>query len=187
MHLNLNWKKLCDIASTEVEATLMKLPAPLQEEAKQLPVTLERIPNARFLEEGIEADALGLFTGAEFAEKGYIPVPSQIILFVENHWNYAEGDENIFREEIRVYFFARVGTLFGVGRGRFGRARPGIARFHWHFLAKRDLKVAEKLFGHFFNRIGTFFKNIFLAGLVAGVRNGFFHWDFCGLLSLNFF
>ncbi|HUA68387.1 MAG TPA: hypothetical protein VMA13_07540, partial [Candidatus Saccharimonadales bacterium] len=62
---------------------LMKLPAPLREEAKQLPVTFERIPNAGLLEEGI-ADTLGIFTGAEFAEKGLIPMPSQIILFLEN-------------------------------------------------------------------------------------------------------
>jgi len=111
---DLNWKKLCDIASAEVEATLMKLPAPLREEAKQLPITLERIPNEKLLEEGIEADTLGIFTGAEFAEKGYIPLPSQIILFLENLWDYAEGDENAFREEIRTTFLHELGHFLGL-------------------------------------------------------------------------
>jgi predicted Zn-dependent protease with MMP-like domain len=112
--MNSNWKKLSEIASAEVEAVLMNLPAPLREEAKQLPVTLERIPNAQLLEEGIEADTLGIFTGAEFAEKGYIPMPSQIILFLENLWDYAESDENAFREEIRTTFLHELGHYFGL-------------------------------------------------------------------------
>ena len=112
-----NWKNLCDIASAEVEATLVKLPAPLREEAKLLPITLERVPNAKLLEEGIEADTLGVFTGAEFAEKGYIPMPSQIILFLENLWDYAEEDENAFREEIRATFLHELGHYLGLDEG----------------------------------------------------------------------
>jgi predicted Zn-dependent protease with MMP-like domain len=112
--MNLNWKNLCEIASAEVEGVLMKLPAPLREEAKQLPITLERMPNAALLEEGIEADTLGIFTGAEFAEKGHIPMPSQIILFLENLWNYGEGDEKAYREEIRTTFLHELGHYFGL-------------------------------------------------------------------------
>jgi predicted Zn-dependent protease with MMP-like domain len=112
--MNLNWKKLCEMASAEVEMVLMKLPAPLREEAKQLPVTLERVPNRELLEEGIEADTLGMFTGAEFAEKGYIPMPLQIILFLENIWEYAEGDEKAFREEIQTTFLHELGHYFGL-------------------------------------------------------------------------
>ena len=115
--MNLAWKKLCDIASAEVEAALTKLPAPLREEAKQLPVTLERIPNAKLLEEGIEADTLGIFTGAEFAEKGFIPMPSQIILFLENLWDYAEEDEKAFQEEIRTTFLHELGHYLGLDEG----------------------------------------------------------------------
>jgi predicted Zn-dependent protease with MMP-like domain len=112
--MNLDWKTLCEIASAEVEAVLISLPAPLREEAKQLPVMLERIPNAGLLEEGIEADTLGLFTGAEFAEQGHIPMPSQIILFLENVWNYAEHDEKVFREEIRTTFLHELGHYLGL-------------------------------------------------------------------------
>jgi len=92
----------------------MKLPAPLREEAKQLPITFERIPNVKLLEEGIEVDTLGLFTGAEFAEKGHIPMPSQIILFLKNLWEYAEEDENAFREEIRTTFLHELGHFLGL-------------------------------------------------------------------------
>jgi len=110
----MNWKQLCHVASAEVEAVLMNLPAPLREEAKQLPVTFERTPKAELLEEGIEPDTLGLFTGAEFAEKGHIPMPSQIILFLENVWDYAEHDEKAFREEIRTTFLHELGHYLGL-------------------------------------------------------------------------
>jgi predicted Zn-dependent protease with MMP-like domain len=112
--VTLNWKDLCDIASTEVEGSLMKLPAPLREEAKLLPITFERIPNAELLEEGIEVDTLGIFTGAEFAEKGHIPMPSQIILFLKNLWDYADGDEEAYREEIRATFLHELGHYLGL-------------------------------------------------------------------------
>jgi predicted Zn-dependent protease with MMP-like domain len=110
----MTWKNLCDVASAEVEAVLMKLPLPLQAEARQLPVTLERVPNEGLLEEGIEADTLGLFSGAEFAEKGHIPMPSQIILFLKNIWDEAEGDEKIFREEIQTTFLHELGHYLGL-------------------------------------------------------------------------
>ena|ERR1700722_4556459 len=112
--MNLSWKELCAATSAEVEAVLVKLPMQLREEAKQLPVmTLERIPNAALLEEGIEADTLGLFTGAEFAETGQIPMPSQIILFVGNLWDYAKHDEKVFREEVRTTFLHELGHFLG--------------------------------------------------------------------------
>ena len=97
--MNFDWDKLCAIASAEVEETLALLPEPLRERAKQLPVTLERVPNAGLRADGIEPDTLGLFTGAEFAEEGNVPMPPQIILFVENLWDLAEDDEKLFREE----------------------------------------------------------------------------------------
>ena len=105
------------MASAEVEEVLAKLPASLREEVKQLPVTLERIPNAGLLEEGIETDTLGLFIGAEFAEKGQIPMPTQIILFLGNLWDYAEQDEMAFREEVRTTFLHELGHFLGFDEG----------------------------------------------------------------------
>ena len=105
------------MASVEVEAVLAKLPESLREEAKQLPVTLERIPNAGLLEEGTETDTLGLFIGAEFAEKGLIPMPTQIILFLGNLWDYAEEDEMAFREEVRTTFLHELGHFLGFDEG----------------------------------------------------------------------
>ncbi len=112
--MSLNWKKLCTVASNEVERTLAALPKPLYERAKQLPVTLERIPNTGLQADGIEPDTLGLFTGAELAEEGNVPMPPQIILFLENLWDQAGGDERAFREEIQTTFLHELGHYLGL-------------------------------------------------------------------------
>jgi len=112
--MDLDWENLCVLASDEVERMLAALPAPLRDRAKQLPVTLERIPNTGLQADGIEPDTLGLFTGAEFAEEGHVPMPPQIILFLENLWDLAEGDEKVFREEIQTTFLHELGHYLGL-------------------------------------------------------------------------
>lgn len=103
------------LALAEGEAINAALPKPLRERAEQLPVTLERFPNAGLQAEGIEPDTLGLFTGAEFADDGNVPIPPQIILFLENLWDFAEGDSDIFREEVRITFLHELGHYLGLG------------------------------------------------------------------------
>ncbi len=112
-----DWEKLCMVATAEIEATLAALPKPLQARAEKLPVTFERVPNADLQADGIEVDTLGLFTGAEPVEEGEVLLPAQIILFLENLWDYAEEDENAFREEIRVTFLHELGHFFGLDEG----------------------------------------------------------------------
>jgi predicted Zn-dependent protease with MMP-like domain len=112
--VNLNWEKLCAIASAEVEATVSALPKPLRVRAEGLPVTFERRPNADLQADGIEPDTLGLFTGAEFVDEGNIPLPPQVILFLENLREFAEGDEVVFREEVRTTFLHELGHYLGL-------------------------------------------------------------------------
>ncbi|HEV2437149.1 MAG TPA: metallopeptidase family protein [Verrucomicrobiae bacterium] len=109
-----DWERLCAMASDEIEQTLTALPRPLRERAKQLPVTFERIPNAGLQADGIEPDTLGLFTGAEFADEGHVPLPPQIILFLENLWDLAEGEETVFREEVQTTFLHELGHYLGL-------------------------------------------------------------------------
>ena len=109
-----NWEKLGTAALAEVEATLEALPEPLRERAEKLPVTFERFPNAGLQADGIEADTLGLFTGPEFADEGNVPMPPQIILFLENLWDIAEGDMEIFREEVHTTFLHELGHYLGL-------------------------------------------------------------------------
>jgi predicted Zn-dependent protease with MMP-like domain len=109
-----DWKKLHALALAEVEATLAALPAPLRESARKLPVTFERVPNAGLVADGIELDTLGLFTGPEFADEEAVPLPPQIILFLENLWDFAEKDEEIFREEVHTTYLHELGHYLGL-------------------------------------------------------------------------
>ena len=102
------------LALAEVEATLEALPKPLRERAEKLPVTFERQPNAGLQADGIEADTLGLFTGPEFSDEGNVPMPPQIILFLENIWDFTEGDEEIFRDEVHTTFLHELGHYLGL-------------------------------------------------------------------------
>ena len=109
-----DWKKLQQQALAEVEATLAELPKPLREQAQKLPLTFERRPNSGLQADGIEADTLGLFTGSEFAYQEASMLPAQIILFLENLWDFAGGDKKVFCTEVRTTFLHELGHFFGL-------------------------------------------------------------------------
>ncbi len=115
--MNLDWEKLCALATSEIEAILDELPKPLRARAAKLPVTLERVPNADLQADGIAPDILGLFTGAEFADEEMIPLPPQIILFLENIWEFAESDEESFCDEVHTTFLHELGHYLGLDEG----------------------------------------------------------------------
>ena len=114
--MRIEWKKLHTLASEEVGRTLAELPGPLRERAQPLAVTFERRPSAAQCRDGIEADTLGLFVGTEFAheELATFPLPAQIILFLENLWDQAEADEEIFRDEVRTTYLHELGHYLGL-------------------------------------------------------------------------
>ena len=109
-----DWEKLEALASAEVERTLAALPAPLRSRATQLPVTFERTPNAGLVADGIEPDTLGLFVGPEFAEQDAVPMPPQIILFLENLWDFAEENEEVFCDEVHTTLLHELGHYLGL-------------------------------------------------------------------------
>jgi predicted Zn-dependent protease with MMP-like domain len=116
MSHKMDWNRLRALAAEEVEATMGALPAPLRERALALPVTLERRPNRAQCGEGIEPDTLGLFVGPEFGaeETSALPLPPQVILFLENLWDQAEGDEEVFREEVHTTCLHELGHYLGL-------------------------------------------------------------------------
>ena len=112
--MNPDWQKLCEMASAEVEAVLSDLPDALRDQVRLLPIAFEHKPHEGFQAYGIEEDTLGVFSGAEFAEEGQIPMPPQIILYLENIWDQAEGDKKCYREEIRTTFLHELGHFLGL-------------------------------------------------------------------------
>lgn len=112
--MSAGWKKLQSLALAEVEATLTALPKPLREQARKLPVTLERRPGRDLLADGIEPDTLGLFVGPEFAQEETVPMPPQIILYLENIWDLTEGDEGFFCDEVHTTLLHELGHYLGL-------------------------------------------------------------------------
>ena len=108
------------IAKTEVAALRLELPREMARRAAEVPVVmLARPTKAMVRDDGIDPDLLGLFVGpncAEGVESGD-PLPPEILLFLENLWDYAEGDEELFREEVRVTYFHELGHYIGLEEG----------------------------------------------------------------------
>ena len=104
------------LAEAEVQATIGRLPAHLRQHAQKLPVSYEPRPNRAIIADGFDPDLLGLFVGKAFGEEenGVIDLPAQIILFLENLWDFAGEDEEIFREEIEVTYLHELGHYLGL-------------------------------------------------------------------------
>lgn len=111
-----DWSRLLSIARQEVKATLRALPEELRSQVAQIPVTLEPCPSPELVADNVEADTLGLFVGGAFpdSEAGGAPLPAQVILFLENIWDFAEGDEAAYREEIRTTLLHELGHYLGL-------------------------------------------------------------------------
>ncbi len=114
--MRIDWQQLHTLAHAEVQATLAALPAPLRDRARALPVTFERRPNAAQRRDGIAEDPLGLFVGSEFPyeDTAALPLPPQIILYLQNLWDFAEADEEIFREEVHTTYLHELGHYLGL-------------------------------------------------------------------------
>jgi predicted Zn-dependent protease with MMP-like domain len=112
----MNLPRLIAIARQVVAAAERRLPAEVRKVAAQVPVCYEPTPNAGILAEGWEPDILGLFVGHEHGgelRSDGAPLPPQILLFLDNLWDYAEGDETVFRDEVRLTYLHELGHYLG--------------------------------------------------------------------------
>ncbi len=112
----MNWADKVRLAEAEVSEVLNSLPEPLRERAAKLPVTYQPVPTPELVADGIESDTLGLFVGPDFGHEvaSVAPVASQIFLFVTNLWEMAEGDPEIFKEEVRTTLLHELGHYLGL-------------------------------------------------------------------------
>ncbi len=104
------------IARQVVDAAQRRLPVEVREVAETVPVCYEPVPNDDIVAEGWEPDILGLFVGHEHGgelRSDDIPLPPQILLFLDNLWDYAEGDEEIYRDEVRLTYLHELGHYLG--------------------------------------------------------------------------
>ena len=103
------------MALREVEALRRQLPPELARRADVPVVMMARPTPAMVRDEGVDPDLLGLFMGPTCAEgvgdSG--PLSPEILLFLENLWDFAEGDIAAFREEVRVTYCHELGHYIG--------------------------------------------------------------------------
>lgn len=102
-------------ATREVEATIRRLPPPVRDFAKKIPVHYEARPPAHIIEEGFPDDILGLFDGSAHGEEisRDQPMPPQISLYLDNIWAFVEQSREDFVAEVSVTYLHELGHFFG--------------------------------------------------------------------------
>jgi predicted Zn-dependent protease with MMP-like domain len=111
-----DWAWLLKAAQAEVRGTIDSLPPDLRPHAVRLPVVFERRPGDELMEDGLDPDLLGLFVG-DALDVGHTeaePLPAQILLFLENLWDVAEADEEIYRDEVQITYIHELGHYLGL-------------------------------------------------------------------------
>lgn len=106
-------RRLHTLAHGEVQRALGKLPPEVRDAAKECAIHFEEM--AALDEPDLDDDTLGLFEGANLMD-----APPQapdemprIRLFLDNLWDFAEGDEEFFRDEVRITFLHELGHFLG--------------------------------------------------------------------------
>ena len=79
-----------------------------------MPVSYDARPQLGLIDEGYDSDLLGLFVGAPLSEPDECSLPPQIILFIENIWDFAEQDDAIFQAEVRTTYLHELGHYLGL-------------------------------------------------------------------------
>ena len=104
----MNHEKLSQIAREEAHAALQNLPDELRATVEPVPVFFETVPDADDLAYGIAPDTLGLFDPG--TDEAALP---RIRLWLSNLWDFAEEDEVVFRDEVRITLLHEIGHLLG--------------------------------------------------------------------------
>lgn len=115
MTSDMDLSRLTQLAADTVGAAQRQLPPEIRALARGVAVHYERAPDENLIAEGFDPDILGLFTGHPHgAESSHdIPVPPQILLYLESLWDFAERDLDVFREEVRVTYLHELGHYLG--------------------------------------------------------------------------
>ena len=113
----MKYSRLEQWAEREVRDLRRKLSPEVARHADGIPVVCFPAPTREMVEdEGLEPDLLGLFVGPALDEAEGLddPLPPEILLFLENLWDYAEEDPGIFREEVRRTYLHELGHYLGL-------------------------------------------------------------------------
>ncbi|MCS6771638.1 MAG: metallopeptidase family protein [Kiritimatiellae bacterium] len=110
------FERLVVAAEKEVEKVIRALPPAVRAAARRVPVLYEPVPGPDLLQDGVAPDTMGLFVGEPYPEAyaGAHNLPAQIILFLENIWEFANHDPALFRREVRTTILHELGHYLGL-------------------------------------------------------------------------
>ncbi len=110
------FSRLLSLASGEVGRVLAELPPDLQTRARGVPVRYEERVSAHWLEDGVEPDSLGLFSGPSLRDPdaSLSDEPPLVTLFLRNLWDWCEGDEAAYLEEVARTWMHEFGHYLGL-------------------------------------------------------------------------
>jgi hypothetical protein len=111
--LSLDWTKLHSLALAEVEATLASLPQPLREQARKLPV-MSAGPAAISSPTASNRTRWACLSGRSLRTKTPSRCRRRSFCSWKTSGNPAEGDEEIFRDEVHTTLLHELGHYLGL-------------------------------------------------------------------------
>ncbi len=112
LHPRTGNRNLTEIARSVVEMVNKRLPADVRSAATAVHICYDLTPSSALIKDGVDSDTLGLFVGSEFGDSSDM-LPSQIIFYLRDLWEFSEGDESVFREETKVTYLHELGHFLG--------------------------------------------------------------------------
>ena len=110
-------ERLEELAQRVVRVTMHRLPERIKTAVRPCRIELEWIDDCLAAGEDLPGDdLLGLFEGASLSDPtpddlGSLP---RIRLFLDSLWDYAEGDPEVFRQEVRITLLHELGHYLGL-------------------------------------------------------------------------
>ena len=108
------WEARTNRAERIVREVRAALPEPVREAASAVAVRLDRCIPRHWLDEGIEPDSLGLFSGPSMRDPDPGDEAPLVTLFLDNIWNWCDGDAAAFDEEVERTFLHELGHFLGL-------------------------------------------------------------------------
>ena len=103
----MDFENLTTLAQAECRRVIAELPPELAPVVQEVPIFFEQSPSEADVDSGLDPNTLGLF------DPGWPTPAPRIRLWLENIWDFAEEDREVFVEEVRVTVLHEIGHLLG--------------------------------------------------------------------------
>lgn len=109
----MDFETLSRWADEEVKGLMKALPPEVQEAAEACVICYEERPGQGAYDEELEGDELGLFEGTCLLDEPSPEEVPRIRLFLSNLWEWVEGDEQDYRDEVGTTLLHELGHYLG--------------------------------------------------------------------------